>query len=103
MGESFNADFKHLSKPKITGKSYMEEHMKKFKHPAFLWVLVFVLVVSTLCLAQQRRQRPPWEDRSPKVGKIVPDVKIYDENLNQIPFSNLYKNTLLIVQWGGCT
>jgi hypothetical protein len=37
------------------------------------------------------------------VNKTVPDLKIYDESLNHIPFSNLYKDTLLIVQWGGCT
>ncbi|MGD2294367.1 MAG: hypothetical protein PVF22_00850 [Candidatus Aminicenantes bacterium] len=77
--------------------------MKKSRHPVLLWVLVCVLAASTLCLALQQSQRPSWEERSPKVGATVPDVKIYDENLNPIPFSNLYKNTLLIVQWGGCT
>lgn len=77
--------------------------MRKLRNPIFLWVVVFVLVASVLCTATQRRQRPPWEERSPKVGKTVPDIKIYDENLNNIPFSNFYENTLLIVQWGGCT
>jgi len=77
--------------------------MRKLRNPIFLWVVVFVLVASVLCMAQQRRQRPPWDERSPKAGKIVPDIKIYDENLNNVPFSNFYKNTLLIVQWGGCT
>lgn len=77
--------------------------MRKLKHPIFLWAAVFFLVASVLCMAQERRQRPPWDDRSPKVGKTVPDVNIYDENLNQVPFSNFYKDTLLIVQWGGCT
>jgi len=77
--------------------------MRKLRNPIFLWVVVFVLVASVLCMAQQRSQRAPWGERSPKVGATVPDIKIYDENLNNIPFSNLYKNTLLIVQWGGCT
>ena len=77
--------------------------MQKLRKPLFLWVVVFVLVASVLCTATQRRQRPPGEERSPKVGKTVPDIKIYDENLNNVPFSNFYKDTLLIVQWGGCT
>ncbi len=77
--------------------------MRKLRYPIFLWVIVFVLVASVLCTATQRRQRPSWEDRSPKVKQTVPNLKIYDERLNHIPFSNLYKDTLLIVQWGGCT
>ena len=77
--------------------------MKILRQSVFLWVLVLVLLASSLCFAHERAQRASWEDRSPKVGKTVPDVKIYDEELNNIPFSNLYKNTLLIVQWGGCT
>jgi hypothetical protein len=77
--------------------------MRKLKNPIFLWVVVFVLVASVLCTATQRRQRPPWDERSPKVGTAVPILNIYDENLNHIPLSNLYENTLLIVQWGGCT
>ena len=77
--------------------------MQKLKTPIFLWIVVFVLVASVLCTATQRRQRPPWEDRAPKLNETVPDLKIYDERLNHIPFSNLYKDTLLIVQWGGCT
>ena len=52
---------------------------------------------------QQRRPRVPWEERSPKVGKKVPDIMIYDKDLNKIPLSNLYKDTLLVIQWGGCT
>lgn len=77
--------------------------MRKLKTPIFLWVVVFVLVASVLCTATQRRQRPSWEDRAPKLNATVPDLKIYDERLKHIPFSNLYKDTLLIVQWGGCT
>lgn len=77
--------------------------MRKLKTPIFLWVVVFVLMASVLCTAIQRRQRPSWKDRSPKVKETVPDLKIYDESLNHISFSNLYKDTLLIVQWGGCT
>jgi hypothetical protein len=52
---------------------------------------------------QQRRPRVPWEERSPKVGKKVPDIMIYDKDLNKIPLSNLYKDSLLVIQWGGCT
>jgi hypothetical protein len=84
-------------------KRIKEEFMQKHKNSIFLWVVVFVLAAGVLCMAQERRQRPPWDERSPKVNKTVPDLKIYDENLNHIPFSNLYKDTLLIVQWGGCT
>ena len=77
--------------------------MQKFRNPTFLLVVVFVLVAGILCTAQERRQRAPWDERSPKVKRTVPDLKIYDENLNHIPLSNLYENTLMIVQWGGCT
>lgn len=28
---------------------------------------------------------------------------VYDKNLNKIPLSNLYKDAILIIQWGGCT
>jgi len=52
---------------------------------------------------QQRRPRVPWEERSPNVGKKVPDIMIYDKDLNKIPLSNLYKDSLLVIQWGGCT
>jgi hypothetical protein len=52
---------------------------------------------------QQRRPRVPFEERSPKVGKKVPDIMIYDKDLNKIPLSNLYKDSLLVIQWGGCT
>ena len=65
-------------------------------------LLIFTVVISSLLLAQQK-ERPPWEERAPKVGNKVPEVQIYDENLNKIPFSNLYKDTLLVIQWGGCT
>jgi hypothetical protein len=62
-----------------------------------------LLLISTLILGQQRRRRAPWEERSPAVGKKVPDVMVYDKDLNQIPLSNLYKDTYLVIQWGGCT
>lgn len=52
---------------------------------------------------QQRRPQVPWEERSPKVGKKIPDFMIYDKDLNKIPLSNLYKDSLLVIQWGGCT
>ncbi len=65
--------------------------------------LFLLLIVGSLGLSQQRRQRPSWNERSPTVGKKVPEVMVYDKNLNKIPLSNLYKDALLIIQWGGCT
>jgi hypothetical protein len=63
----------------------------------------FMLFTGSL-LCTQGGQRPSWEEISPKVGKTVPDVQIYDEQLNLIPISNLYKDArLLVMQWGGCT
>lgn len=59
-------------------------------------------IVPSILLAQ-RRDRAPWEERSPKVGKKVPDVVVFDASLNKISLSNLYKDTLLVIQWGGCT
>ncbi len=79
------------------------EAMKKKIIPLMAWSLVCILLVTSVLLAQQRRDRAPWEERSPKVGKIVPDVVVYDANLNEISLSNLYKDTLLVIQWGGCT
>lgn len=52
---------------------------------------------------RKRARRKPWAERSPAIGKVVPEFQIYDMNIKKIPLSNLYKNTLLIVQWGGCT
>jgi hypothetical protein len=77
--------------------------MKKKIIPLMVWSLVCILLVTSVLLAQQRRDRASWEERSPKVGKIVPDVVVYDANLNEISLSNLYKDTLLVIQWGGCT
>jgi hypothetical protein len=79
------------------------EGMKKKIILLMAWSLVCILLVTSVLLAQQRRDRAPWEERSPKVGKIVPDVVVYDANLNEISLSNLYKDTLLVIQWGGCT
>lgn len=79
------------------------EGMKRNIIPLMVWSLVCVLVLTSVLLAQQRRDRPPWEERSPKVGKIVPDVVVYDASLNEIFLANLYKDTLLVIQWGGCT
>ena len=80
--------------------------MKK-QYNILLFATVLLLVVSIAYTSaqeqRQRRQRPSWESRSPSVGKIVPDIPVYDMNLKPIQFSNLYKNSLLIVQWGGCT
>ena len=65
-------------------------------------VLVLMLFVGSILLGQ-RQKRAPWEERSPAVGEKVPEVMVYDQNLNQIPFSNLYQDSLLVIQWGGCT
>ena len=75
------------------------------KNKKFLVLVLFLLVsvaVGSILLAQQR-DRPSWEERAPKVGQKAPNVVIYDENLNEIPLNNLYKDTLLVIQWGGCT
>ena len=73
----------------------------------FFSLFVLLLIGSFLKGQQQqqrqRRPRVPWEERSPKVGKKVPDIMIYDKDLNKIPLSNLYKDSLLVIQWGGCT
>ncbi len=76
--------------------------MKSKKFLVLVLFLMTTVVVSSILLAQQR-ERLPWEERAPEVGKKTPDVVIYDEVLNKIPFSNLYKDTLLVIQWGGCT
>lgn len=76
--------------------------MRKKYIPISIFSLLLILLVGSLLLGQ-RQKRAPWEDRSPKIGKKIPDVKIYDENLNQIPLSNLYQDTYLYIQWGGCT
>jgi hypothetical protein len=68
-----------------------------------LWTSVLVLVVGFLIDGQQRRRRAPWEERSPAIGKTIPDVMIYNENLQKVPLSSLYKGTHLYLQWGGCT
>jgi hypothetical protein len=68
-----------------------------------LTMLLMLTVVATSLLLAQQRERPSWEERAPKIGIKAPEVQIYDENLNKIPFSDLYKDTLLVIQWGGCT
>ncbi len=77
--------------------------MRKLRTYILVGSLFLLLIVGSLGLSQQRRQRPSWGERSPAVGKKVPEVMVYDKNLNKIPLSNLYKDTLLIIQWGGCT
>ncbi len=77
--------------------------MSKLRTYIVFGFLLFLLIAGSLGFGQQRRQRPPWNERSPTVGKKVPEVMVYDKNLNKIPLSNLYKDTLLIIQWGGCT
>ena len=76
--------------------------MKSKKFLVLALFLVATVVVSSILLAQQR-ERPPWEERAPKVGKKAPEVVVYDEILSEIRLSNLYKDTLLVIQWGGCT
>ncbi len=76
--------------------------MRKKNTSIVLFSLILLLIVSSLILGQ-RRKRAPWEERSPSVGKKVPDIMVYDRDLNKIPLSNLYKNRLLVIQWGGCT
>jgi len=77
--------------------------MKKVRISLFFFSLFALLLFGSFLKGQQRRQRAPWEERSPKIGKKVPDVMIYDKDLNKIPLSNLHKDSLLVIQWGGCT
>ena len=77
--------------------------MRKLRTHILVGCLFLLLIVGSLGLSQQRRQRAPWNERSPAVGKKVPEVMVYDKNLNKIPLSNLYKDALLVIQWGGCT
>jgi len=77
--------------------------MRKLRTYILVGSLFLLLIVGSLGLSQQKRQRPSWNERSPAVGKKVPEVMVYDKNLNKIPLSNLYKDALLIIQWGGCT
>jgi len=65
-----------------------------------LWTAVFALLAGAFLVGQGWEE---WEDSSPPIGKKIPDVKIYDVNLNHIPLSNLYKGSYLYFQWGGCT
>jgi hypothetical protein len=67
-----------------------------------LWTLILVLIVGSLAYGQQRR-RISWEERSPGIGKTVPDVMIYNEKLQQVSLSSLYKGNYIYLQWGGCT
>ncbi len=77
--------------------------MKKLRTPIVVGSLFLLLLIGSLGLSQQRRQRRPWNERSPVVGKKVPEFMVYDKNLNKIPLSNLYKDAILVIQWGGCT
>ena len=82
--------------------------MKKGRISSVFFSLFVLLLLGSFLKGQQqqrqqRRPRVPWEERSPKVGKKVPDIMIYDKDLNKVPLSNLYKDSLLVIQWGGCT
>jgi hypothetical protein len=69
-----------------------------------LGTLTLVLLSGSLIYGdQQRQRRAPWEERSPAIGKTIPEVKIYNEKLQNIPLSSLYKGNYLYLQWGGCT
>lgn len=77
--------------------------MRKLRTYTVVGSVFLLLIVGSLGLSQQRRKRAPWNERSPTVGKKVPEVMVYDKNLNKIPLSNLYKDAILVIQWGGCT
>ncbi len=77
--------------------------MRKLRTYILVGSLFLLLLIGSLGLSQQRRQRRPWSERSPAVGKKVPEFMVYDKNLNKIPLSNLYKDAILVIQWGGCT
>ena len=82
------------------------EKMNKVRISLVFFSLFVLLLIGSLLKGQQQqqsRQRAPWEERSPKIGKKVPDIMIYDKDLNKIPLSNLHKDSLLVIQWGGCT
>ena len=72
--------------------------MKRTYAPVLLWAIMFLFMFSSFLLGQRRR-RAPWDERSPKVGEKIPSIQIYNKDLKQIPFSNLYKDTRLLVQW----
>jgi hypothetical protein len=80
-----------------------KEKMKKGHISLVFFSLFLLALIGSLLFGEQQRRRVPWEERSPKVGKKVPDIMIYDKNLNKVPLSNLYKDSLLVIQWGGCT
>ncbi len=77
--------------------------MRKLRTYIVVGSLFLFLIAGSLGLGQQRRQRPSWGERSPAVGKKVPEVMVYDKDLHKIPLSNLYKDAILVIQWGGCT
>ena len=77
--------------------------MRKLRTNILVGFLFLLLIVGSLGLSQQGGKRAPWNERSPTVGKKVPEVIVYDKNLNKIPLSNLYKDAILVIQWGGCT
>ncbi len=68
-------------------------------------VIFFILLffVTTCTVFAQQRTRAPWKERSPAIGKKLAEIMIYDKDLNKISLNNLYKDTLLVIQWGGCT
>jgi hypothetical protein len=77
--------------------------MRKLRMYLVVGFVFLLLIGGSLGLSQQRRRRAPWNERSPAVGQKVPEVMVYDKDLNKIPLSNLYKDAILVIQWGGCT
>ena len=65
-----------------------------------LLTVVFAFLLGTFLVGQGWKK---WEESSPPIGKQIPEVKIYDRDLDQVPLSNLHKGTYLYFQWGGCT
>ncbi len=66
--------------------------------------LALAFLLFALAAAQRLPVPPTWEERSPALGEKVPEVKVHDEELNEVSLSDLYKRSeLLVMQWGGCT
>jgi hypothetical protein len=76
--------------------------MKNVRTLAMIFFILFFFA-ATCSVFTQQRTRAPWKERSPAVGKKLKELMVYDKDLNKIPLSNLYKDTILILQWGGCT
>jgi len=86
LREGLANDFCLLYNSKVNNPR-RKQKMKK-GHISLVFFSMFLLVlIGSLLFGEQQR----------------PDIMIYDKNLNKIPLSNLYKGSLLVIQWGGCT